>query len=159
MRIPARLAALIAAPGLLVGCASARPVPDQVVTTDVVAMVEWRVDTCTRGAGTLTCGLVVTNRGPEGTLVVGDGDVTAYADGAQLALRRLQWAGATVAAINVPLPSGVPQRLDVAFSGATGALRTVRLLEIKASLLNRRDNAMPGDEATRPVQLRNLRTR
>lgn len=159
MPFPARVTIRLVLSALLAGCASARPVPDQVVTTDIVAMVEWRVESCTRGDGSLTCGIMVTNRGPDGTVVIGDGDVSAFADGASLSLRRLQWAGRTVAAVNTSLPRGVPQRLEVEFGGATGALRTVRLLEIKASLLNRTDNAMPGDEAGRPVQLRNLTPR
>lgn len=159
MLIPNRLAAALFVPVALLGCATARPAADRVVSTDIVAMVEWRVERCTRAEGTVACDIGVTNRGPEGTLVIGDGDVTAFADGVRLTLQRVQWAGATVSAVNVPLPQGVPQRLSVAFGGATDAVRTIRLLEIKASVLNRNDNAFPGDEAGRPVQLRNLATR
>lgn len=159
MPMSTRFLLALLVPLALAGCASARPLPDRVVTSDIVAMVEWRVEACTRGPSSLTCGLVVTNRGPDGTLVVSDSDVSAFVEGTTLTLRRLQWAGAVVAAVNARLPQGVPQRLEVEFGGVTGAPRGVRLLEIKASLLNRADSAMPGDEAGRPVQLRNLAIR
>jgi len=87
------LAFLVVAATLLTGCASARPPADQVVTTDFVAQVEWRTDACARTGTTLTCGITITNRGPDGTLVFSDRDVSAYADGGTLTFAAMSFAG------------------------------------------------------------------
>lgn len=144
---------------LSAGCASARPAADLVVTTDFVAQVEWRTEGCQRTGTTLACGIMVTNRGPDGTLVFSDADVSAAADGAALTFAGMTFAGKPTVAVNTRLPNGVPQRLEVRFSGVTTPVKTIRLLEIKASLLDRADGPFPGNEAARPVALRNLRPR
>jgi hypothetical protein len=158
MRSPGFLAAT-AAVALLAGCASGRPPADQVVTTDFVAQVEWRTEACTRTGNTLACGIMITNRGEDGTLVFSDRDVSAFADGGALALAGMTFAGQPSVAVNTRLQKGVPQRAEFTFKDVTTPVRTIRLLEIRASLLDRADAPTAGNEASRAVQLRNLRPR
>ncbi|MCE2940581.1 MAG: hypothetical protein ACK53A_02430 [Gemmatimonadota bacterium] len=153
------LAFLVVAATLLTGCASARPPADQVVTTDFVAQVEWRTDACARTGTTLTCGITITNRGPDGTLVFSDRDVSAYADGGTLTFAAMSFAGRSAVAVNARLQNGVPQRAEFTFKDVTTPVRTIRLLEVRAALLDRADAPMPGNEASRAVQLRNLTPR
>jgi hypothetical protein len=155
------LGALVVAAGavVLASCASARPVADQVVTTDIVAQVEWRTEGCQRSGNTLSCGIMITNRGPEGTLVFSDADVSAAADGGALSFAGMSFAGKPTVAVNTRVANGVPQRLEVRFKDVTTPVKTIRVLEIKASMLDRADGPFPGNEAARPVALRNLRPR
>lgn len=150
---------LIAAATVLAGCASGRPPADQVVTTDFVAQVEWRTEACTRTGNSLACGIMITNRGPDGTLVFSDRDISAFADGGALTLAGMTFAGQPAVAVNAKLQNGVPQRAEFTFKDVTTPVRTIRLLEIRASLLDRADAPTPGNEASRAVQLRNLRPR
>lgn len=154
-----RALGLIAGVAVTASCASAPPVADQVVTTDFVAQVEWRTEGCKRTGSTLACGIMVTNRGPDATLVFSDADVSAAADGGALTFAGMTYAGKPSVAVNARLVNGVPQRLEVRFTDVSTPVKTIRVLEIKASLLDRADGPFPGNEAARPVALRNLRPR
>lgn len=153
------LSAALLSVSLVSGCASGRPPADQVVTTDFVAQVEWRTEACTRSGSQLACGVMITNRGPDGTLVFSDRDVSAFADGGALTFAGMTFAGQPAVAVNTRLQNGVPQRAEFTFKDVATPVRTIRLLEIRASLLDRADAPTPGNEASRPVQLRNLQPR
>jgi hypothetical protein len=144
----------IAAPMLFAGCRRA-PVYDDVVTSDVVAAVEFRLERCTKSVDGFGCTISLMNKGEDARVVFTDRDIAIYADGAQYTLRSMTFAGGAAVAVNTVLRSGVPQRLALDLKGDPTGLRTVRLIEIKTGILER--SAVGGNEAVRPVQLRNVR--
>jgi hypothetical protein len=143
----------------LAGCFRKTPLEDRVVTTDVVGSVEFTMERCRRTDDTLACELNVTNRGEDARIVFTDRDVVAYSDGAQLRPTGMRFAGQQLVAFNQAIPKGAPLSLDVTFAGATRAMKTVRLLEVRASVLDRLGNPLAGNITARPAQLRNIRVR
>ncbi len=131
------------------------PVYDQVVTTDVVSAIELKLERCDKTEGALACHLTVMNRGDDARLVFTDQDVAIWGDGMKLPLKGMSFAGAPTVAVNTTVRSGVPQRLELTLTGADASLRTLRLIEIKAAVLDRGTSG--GNDAPRAFALRNLR--
>lgn len=150
---------LFAAASSIGACRSGPPIADQVITTDFVAQIEWRTESCRRESTTLRCVVVVTNRAADANLVFADTDVSAAMDGAALTLTSMTFGGRPLVAVNTRLPNGAAQRAEFVFSGAPTTARTLRLLEVKASVLDRAGNATAGNEAARAVQIRNVELR
>ncbi len=147
--------ALVAAVALAASACTHRPVYEEVVTTDVVAAVEFKLERCERAEGAVACRIAVTNRGNDARLVFTDRDVSAWGGEVQLGLKDMKFAGAPTVAVNTTVRSGVGQRLDLTLTGADADLRALRLIEIKVAVLDRGNTG--GNAAARPVQLRNLR--
>jgi hypothetical protein len=154
MTLGIRSTLLAAVAATAIAC-SHTPAYEEVVTTDVVASVEFKVNRCALSTGVITCDLLITNRGEDARVVFTDADVAIFADGNQLTLWQMSFGGSPTVAVNTVARAGATQRLELKLTGATPETRSIRLIEIKTGILER--PGAGGSEASRPVQLRNLR--
>lgn len=149
---------LVAAPG----CALNRRAGDEVVTTVRVAEVSFEFRSCTRRRDILTCTVMVANEARDAKLFFERKDVKGVADGVDLPVTAVRWAGTLVQEVNHELQNGVPRKLEVDFANSRDIGERLRLLEFTVSLFDRQPTgewtkSLLGDDLTRPVRFRNVK--
>ncbi|MBI3789887.1 MAG: hypothetical protein HY275_03310 [Gemmatimonadetes bacterium] len=143
-------------------CALGRRVGDEVVTTVKVAEVSFEFRTCTRRRDILTCTVMVANEGRDAKLFLERKDVKGVADGVDLPVAAVRFAGSLVQEVNAEIQNGVPRKLEVDFANSRDIGERLRLLEFDVSLFERQPTgewtkSLLGDDLTRPVRFRNVK--